>query len=114
MKSPVVLRRFPCDPVADFTPLGRLGSNANVWVIGPAVPPEVTTIERFVAWGRGLELSFGSWANGSTGHAFGLMLAEEAGLLRPISPIAAKGQAWRTCWPAISMAAGIPSRRWAS
>lgn len=80
VQSPVVLRRFPYDPVADFTPLGRLGSNANVWVIGPAVPPEVTTIEQFVAWGSGQELSFGSWANGSTGHAFGLMLAEEARL----------------------------------
>jgi tripartite-type tricarboxylate transporter receptor subunit TctC len=91
VQSPVVLRRFPYDPVADFTPLGRLGSNANVWVIGSAVAPEVTTIEQFVAWGRGRELSFGSWANGSTGHAFGLMLAEEAGLR--MTHIAYRGEA---------------------
>ncbi|WP_270934855.1 Bug family tripartite tricarboxylate transporter substrate binding protein [Falsiroseomonas oryzae] len=80
VQSPVVMRRFPYDPVNDFAPIGRLGSNANVWVVGPAVPAEVTTMEQFVAWGRGRDLSFGSWANGSTGHAFGMMMAEEAQL----------------------------------
>jgi tripartite-type tricarboxylate transporter receptor subunit TctC len=34
----------------------------------------------FIAWGRGRDLSFGSYAPGSTGHAFALMLAEEAKL----------------------------------
>lgn len=91
VQSPVVMRRFPYDPVTDFAPLGRLGSNANVWVIGPAVPAEVTTMEQFTAWGRGRELSFGSWANGSTGHAFGLMLAEEAGLR--MAHVAYRGEA---------------------
>jgi len=91
VQSPVVMRRFPYDPVEDFQPLGRLGSNANVWVIGPAVPAEITTMEGFTAWGRGRELSFGSWANGSTGHAFGLMLAEEAGLR--MAHVAYRGEA---------------------
>ena len=91
VQSPVVMRRFPYDPVADFQPIGRLGSNANVWVVGPAVPAEVTTMEQFTAWGRGRDLSFGSWANGSTGHAFGLMLAEEAGLR--MTHVAYRGEA---------------------
>jgi tripartite-type tricarboxylate transporter receptor subunit TctC len=91
VQSPVVMRRFPYDPVRDFAPLGRLGSNANVWVVGPAVPAEVTTMELFVAWGRGRPLSFGSWANGSTGHAFGLMLGEEAGLT--LTHVAYRGEA---------------------
>jgi tripartite-type tricarboxylate transporter receptor subunit TctC len=91
VQSPVVMRRFPYDPLRDFAPLGRLGSNANVWVVGPAVPAEVTTLEQFVAWGRGRPLSFGSWANGSTGHAFGLMLGEEAGLT--LTHVAYRGEA---------------------
>jgi tripartite-type tricarboxylate transporter receptor subunit TctC len=91
VQSPVVLRRFPYDPVNDFQPIGRLGSNANLWAVGPAVPPEVTTLEGFVAWGRGRDLSFGSWANGSTGHAFGLMLGEEAGLR--LTHVAYRGEA---------------------
>lgn len=91
VQSPVVMRRFLYDPVNDFTPIGRLGSNANIWVVGPAVPAEVTTMESFVTWGRGRDLAFGSWANGSTGHAFGLMLAEEAGLR--MTHIAYRGEA---------------------
>ncbi len=91
VQTPVVLRRFPYDPVQDFQPIGRRGANANLWAVGPAVPPEVTTIEEFVAWGRGRDLSFGSWANGSTGHAFGLMLAGEAGLR--MTHVAYRGEA---------------------
>jgi tripartite-type tricarboxylate transporter receptor subunit TctC len=80
VQTPVVMRRFPYDPVADFAPIGRLGTTSILFCIGPKVPAEIRTMPQFVAWGRGRDLSFGSYAPGSTGHAFALMLAEEARL----------------------------------
>jgi tripartite-type tricarboxylate transporter receptor subunit TctC len=80
IQTPVVMRRFPYDPVADFAPIGRLGSSNTAFVVGPKVPAEVTTMAEFVRWAAGRDLSFGSYASGSTGHAFALMLAEEARL----------------------------------
>ncbi|MDB5372544.1 MAG: Tripartite-type tricarboxylate transporter, receptor component TctC [Belnapia sp.] len=80
IQTPVVMKRFPYDPVADFAPIGRLGTTAILFCVGPGVPAGVTTLAEFIAWGRGRDLSFGSYAPGSTGHAFALMLAEEAQL----------------------------------
>lgn len=78
IQSPVVLRRFPYDPIADFAPIGRLGSSNVVFVVGPRVPAEITTMPDFLRWAAGRDLSLGSYASGSTGHAFALMFAEEA------------------------------------
>jgi tripartite-type tricarboxylate transporter receptor subunit TctC len=80
VQTPVVMRRFPYDPVADFAPIGRLGTTSILFCVGPKVPAEIKTMAQFAAWGRGRDLSFGSYAPGSTGHAFALMLAEEAKL----------------------------------
>ncbi len=80
IQTPVVMRRFPYDPVNDFAPIGRLGTTSILFCVGPSVPASVTTMAEFVAWGRGRDLSLGSYAPGSTGHAFALMLAEEAQL----------------------------------
>lgn len=80
IQTPVVMRRFPYDPVNDFAPIGRLGTTSILFCVGPSVPASVTTMAQFVEWGRGRDLSLGSYASGSTGHAFALMLAEEARL----------------------------------
>jgi tripartite-type tricarboxylate transporter receptor subunit TctC len=80
IQSPVVMRRFPYDPVNDFAPIGRLGTTSVTFVIGPKVPAEIKTWPDFAAWAKGRDLSLGSYAPGSTGHAFALLLAEEAGL----------------------------------
>jgi tripartite-type tricarboxylate transporter receptor subunit TctC len=80
VQTPVVMRRFPYDPVNDFAHIGRLGTVAIYFVVGPAVPAGVTTMADFVAWSRGKDLSLASYAPGSTGHAFALMLAQEAQL----------------------------------
>ncbi len=80
VQTPVVMRRFPYDPVADFAPIGRLGTTSILFCVGPRVPAEVTTMAQFTTWARGRDLSLGSYAPGSTGHAFALMLAEEAKL----------------------------------
>jgi tripartite-type tricarboxylate transporter receptor subunit TctC len=80
VQTPVVMRRFPYDPVKDFLPIGRLGTTAITFCVGPKVPAEVTTLAQFVAWARGKDLSIANYASGSTGHAFALMLVEEAKL----------------------------------
>ena len=84
IQTPVVMRRFPYDPVNDFAPVGRLGTTSISFCVGPRVPAEIRTMRDFVAWGKGRDLSFGAYAPGSTGHAFGLLLAEEAGLKKEI------------------------------
>ena len=80
IQTPVVMKRFPYDPVADFAPIGRLGTTSILFCVGPAVPASITTMAAFTDWGRGRDLSFGSYAPGSTGHAFALMVAEETKL----------------------------------
>src|SRR3712207_6079503 len=90
IQTPVVMRRFPYDPVADFAPIGRLGTTSITFVICPAGPPEIRSLRDFVAWGKGRDLSFGSYAPGSTGHAFALLLAKEAGLT--IEHVAYRGE----------------------
>ncbi len=80
VQAPVVLRRFPYNPVNDFTFIGRLGTTAITFCIGPSVPAEIKTLVEFIAWGRGRDLSIGNYGPGSSGHAFGLLLAREAGL----------------------------------
>jgi tripartite-type tricarboxylate transporter receptor subunit TctC len=80
VQAPIALRQFPYRPVEDFTWIGRLGTGAITFTIGPAVPPSVTTLAEFVAWGKGRPLNFGNYSSGSTPHAFAVMLAQETGL----------------------------------
>ncbi len=80
VQAPVVLRRFPYDPIGDFAFIGRLGTTAITFCIGPAVPAEITTLAQFVDWAKPRDVSIGNYGTGSTGHAFGLLLAQEAGL----------------------------------
>lgn len=80
VQAPVVLRRFPYDPIEDFFFVGRLGTTAITFCVGPAVPAEVTTLDEFIAWGKGRDLAFGNYAQGSTGHAYALLLAQETRL----------------------------------
>ncbi|GGJ07903.1 Bug family tripartite tricarboxylate transporter substrate binding protein [Neoroseomonas lacus] len=76
--SPVVLRRFPYDPVNDFAPIGKLGVTPLVLCASPSTQGD--TVAEFVAWARGKDLSFGSYAPGSSGHAYGQMFSDEARL----------------------------------
>lgn len=90
VQTPVVMRQFPYDPVADFAQIGRLSTTPIVFMVGPAVAAEVTTLRGFVEWGRGRRLTLGNIAAGSTGHAFGIMFAQEAGL--DITQVAYRGE----------------------
>ncbi len=91
VQAPVTFRRFPYDPVADFFPVGRLGTTAITFCVGPSVPASVTTLAEFVEWGRGRDLAFGNYGQGSTGHAYALLLAQEAGLR--VTQVAYRGEA---------------------
>jgi tripartite-type tricarboxylate transporter receptor subunit TctC len=91
VQAPVVLRRFPYDPIHDFAYIGRLGTTAITFAVGPKVPASVTTLAEFVEWGRGRQLAFGNYGPGSTGHAFAVLLAEEAKL--NVTQVAYRGEA---------------------
>lgn len=91
VQAPVTFRRFPYDPVRDFFPIGRLGTTAITFCVGPTVPAAVTTLSEFVEWGRGRELAFGNYGQGSTGHAYALLLAQEARLR--VTQVAYRGEA---------------------
>jgi tripartite-type tricarboxylate transporter receptor subunit TctC len=80
VQAPVVLRRFPYDPIKDFSFIGRLGTTAITFCVGPSVPAEIRTLEGFVAWARSRQVAIGNYGPGSSGHAFGLLLAQEAHL----------------------------------
>jgi tripartite-type tricarboxylate transporter receptor subunit TctC len=91
VQAPVVLRRFPYDPIRDFSFIARVGTGSITFMVGSAVPPAVTTMAEFVEWGRGRKLSFGNFGSGSTAHAFGVLLAQEAGL--DAAQVAYRGEA---------------------
>jgi tripartite-type tricarboxylate transporter receptor subunit TctC len=91
VQAPVTLRRFPYDPIRDFSFIGRLGTTAVTFTVGPAVPESVKTLQDFIAWGRGKQLAFGNYGPGSTGHAFGVLLGEEAKL--NVTHVAYRGEA---------------------
>jgi len=76
--SPVVLRRFPYDPVNDFAPLGKLGVTPLVLCGSPST--QGNTLAEFTEWAKGKDLSYGSYAPGSSGHAYGQMYSDEARL----------------------------------
>jgi tripartite-type tricarboxylate transporter receptor subunit TctC len=91
VQAPVVLRRFPYDPIRDFSFIGRLGTTAITFCIGPKVPAEIATLAQFVAWARGREVAIGNYGPGSSGHAFGMLLTQEAGL--KATQVAYRGEA---------------------
>jgi tripartite-type tricarboxylate transporter receptor subunit TctC len=78
VQTPVVLRRFPYDPVNDFAPIGKLGVTPLVLCASPST--QGNTLQDFVAWARGKDLSYASYGAGSTGHAYGQMFTDEARL----------------------------------
>lgn len=80
IQVPVVMRKFTYQPVTDFAPIGRLSYTALAFCVGPKVPAEVTTMQQFIEWAKGKDLSLGNYAAGSHGHAFAVLLAREAKL----------------------------------
>jgi tripartite-type tricarboxylate transporter receptor subunit TctC len=78
-QAPIILRRFPYDPLNDFAPIGRFGVAGLFFVVGPSVPAEITTLRDFVGWAREREVRLGSNGPGGTAHALIALLARDTG-----------------------------------
>lgn len=89
VQSPVVLRRWPYQPLADFAPIGRMGLSPLPFVIQRDIP--ANTLPEFVAWARGRRLDYGSYSAGSTGHAMTQLLSDAEGLA--MNHVAYRGEA---------------------
>src|SRR3712207_3462181 len=74
IQSPVVFRRWPYQPLEDFAPIGKLGTTPLPFCVRPEIPAR--SLAEFVAYARGRDLSFGSYAAGSTGNAYAQLLAD--------------------------------------
>ncbi|MBL6456173.1 tripartite tricarboxylate transporter substrate binding protein [Belnapia sp. T6] len=74
IQSPVVFRRWPYQPLEDFAPIGKVGTTPLPFCIRPEIPAK--TLAEFVAYARGRDLSFGSYATGSSGHAFAQLFSD--------------------------------------
>jgi tripartite-type tricarboxylate transporter receptor subunit TctC len=91
--APITQRLTPYDPVRDFAPIGRLGSTAISFTIGPMVPAAVTTLAQYVEWAkRQTSVPLGNWAAGGSGHAFAALLEREAKLAN-VKHVAYRGEA---------------------
>ena len=84
---PYSFRTLSYDPLRDLTPIAPVSRSTLTYVIGPAVPAEVTSLAEYVAWCRANpdKAIFATTAAGSTTHFIGNMLANEAGIkLNPV------------------------------
>jgi tripartite-type tricarboxylate transporter receptor subunit TctC len=81
------------DPVTDFVPVGPAAKGLLTFVIGPAVPDNVTTLAAFVAWCKAnpAKANFATTSAGATPHFTGVMLAREAGIA--LTPVHYRGGA---------------------
>jgi tripartite-type tricarboxylate transporter receptor subunit TctC len=89
IQSPVVFRRWPYQPLEDFAPIGKLGTTPLPFCVRPDIPAQ--TLAEFVSYARGKNLSFGSYAAGSTGHAMAQLLSDHEKL--GMTHIAYRGEA---------------------
>jgi tripartite-type tricarboxylate transporter receptor subunit TctC len=84
---PHSFRTLSYDPLRDLVPVAPASRSTLTFVIGPAVPDQVTSLPGFVAWCRANpdKAIFATTAAGSTTHFIGVMLANEAGIkLNPV------------------------------
>ena len=78
LQSPMLFRRFPYEPLADFAPIGRVGTAAATFVV--SAETGATTLPDFIARARSQSYSFGSYGAGSGSHVFSQLLSDLEGL----------------------------------
>lgn len=73
-------RNPPYDPARDFVAIGQTARFDLALAVGPAVPAR--TLPEYIAWARAdpKRTSYGTAANGSMPHFFGLLLGRATGL----------------------------------
>jgi tripartite-type tricarboxylate transporter receptor subunit TctC len=79
--NPLAFKDLPYDSIADFTPIGLIGSSPLVLNVHPSVPAK--TVQEFVALARAhanAPLSYGSIGYGSAAHLAGEIFKARAGV----------------------------------
>ena len=76
--TPVVLKRWPYQPLDDFAFIGKFGTTPLPWCVRADLP--VTSMAEFIAYAKGRNLSYGTYSPGSSGHAFGQLISDLNGL----------------------------------
>lgn len=81
------------DALEDFAPITRLAKFPFLLVISDRVPPEVTTLDQFIAWAKENpeQSSFGSPGAGTSAHFSGIQLGQLANF--PYTHAAYRGMA---------------------
>ncbi len=79
---PQVYAKLGYDALRDFAPVSTICLVQFLFVVGPAVPPEVKTVSDFITWCRANPkfASYGSPGEGTRPHFMGVSLARSAGL----------------------------------
>lgn len=82
--SPIVIfphayRQLSYDPQKDLVPITPVCSNAQTFVVGPAVPSSVATLQDFIAWAKSNKTFYATPAAGSIMHFQGWAFAQQAG-----------------------------------
>lgn len=90
---PHVYKKLSYDPQKDFIPVTPVCSNAQTFVVGPAVPESVRTLAQYVDWvkvnrDKG---GYGTPAAGSIMHFQGLVFQQKAGI--ELTHVAYRGMA---------------------
>ena len=78
--APALSRKFPFDPMRDFTHIALFGGPPGVLVVNPSLP--VRDLTEFIAHAKaqGGKLAYGSPGNGTQGHLIAEQLKQVAGI----------------------------------
>lgn len=74
VQTPVVLKRWPYQPLEDFAFIGKMGTTPLPFCVRGDLPPK--TLAEFVDYARGKHLPYGTYSPGSSGHAFAQLLSD--------------------------------------
>ncbi len=74
VQTPVVLKRWPYQPLEDFAFIGKMGTTPLPFCVRGDLPPK--TLAEFVDYARGKNLPYGTYSPGSSGHAFAQLLSD--------------------------------------
>ena len=86
-------KSLPYDPIENFAPIARLGTQAMILVTNATVP--VKSVQEFVSYAKARpgQLNFASTGSGTSAHLCGVLLNREAGLDITHVPYKGAGQA---------------------
>lgn len=75
---PHVYKQLSYDPQQDLIPITPVCSNAQTFVVGPAVPEQIKTLQDFITWAKANKTFYATPAAGSIMHFQGWVFAQQA------------------------------------